>query len=69
MVPARYNFLYSSSRPALRAASGRPTARQAALLGRSMQPRLATSGSGYATSLALGWNIRVLGKIPEKNVS
>jgi hypothetical protein len=26
MVPARYNFLYSSSRPALRAASGRPPA-------------------------------------------
>jgi hypothetical protein len=28
MVPARYNFLYPSSRPALRAASGRPPARQ-----------------------------------------
>jgi hypothetical protein len=28
MVPALYNFLYSSSRPALRAACGRPRARQ-----------------------------------------
>jgi hypothetical protein len=28
MAPARYNFLYSSSRPALRAAFGRPPARQ-----------------------------------------
>jgi hypothetical protein len=26
--PTRYNFLYSSSRPALRAAGGRPPARQ-----------------------------------------
>jgi hypothetical protein len=28
IAPARYNFLYSSSRPTLRAASGRPPARQ-----------------------------------------
>jgi hypothetical protein len=58
MVPARYNFLYFSSRPALRAASGRPPARQRhddhPGTGLTLPTRWSRSSHEHATQATLG---------------